>query len=292
MVAERSAGALLGLALGDAVGTTNEFQTDPPPIADLVGGGPFSLQAGEWTDDTSMALCLADSLIACGGFDALDQMRRYVRWYRQGENSVRGACFDIGIATAAALQRFEQDGNPWAGDPSRGAAGNGSLMRLAPVVIRFQAEEEEAVRYAEASSRTTHAAPQAVGACAMFARFLCRALRGEERESILAPLAGEYDADLGALAAGRYREKKRAELSPSGYVVDSLEAALWCFARAEDFRAGCLEAANLGGDADTIAAIYGQIAGAYFGEQGLPAEWLAKLAWREEIRARALALLV
>lgn len=136
-VRDRARGALLGLAAGDAVGTTLEFRSRDSyePLTDMIGGGPFELKPGEWTDDTSMALALADSLAVTGEFEAEDLMQRFVRWWREGEYSVTGQCFDIGITTSRALARFEGDGNPYAGSRDPGAAGNGSLMRLAPVAI-------------------------------------------------------------------------------------------------------------------------------------------------------------
>src|SRR5262245_22893371 len=134
---ERYRGCLLGLAAGDALGTTLEFR--PPgsfsPIDDMVGGGPFGLKPGQWTDDTSMALCLAESLIECLGFDPADQMERYVRWYRQGHLSSAGWCFDIGGTTSSALRRYMNDRNPYAGPTGPTTAGNGSIMRLAPVPL-------------------------------------------------------------------------------------------------------------------------------------------------------------
>ena len=113
---DRFRGALLGLAVGDALGTTLEFQRPPfPHHADMIGGGPFDMAPGEWTDDTSMACCLAESLIARAGFDARDQMERYVRWWREGHWSVKGHCFDIGVTTQNALARFRERGDPFAG---------------------------------------------------------------------------------------------------------------------------------------------------------------------------------
>src|SRR5580700_5935523 len=138
---DRAIGALIGLAIGDAVGTTLEFkQRDTyEPLRDMDGGGPFHLNPGEWTDDTSMALCLADSLIETNGqFNPADLMHRFVRWRENGENSVNSrGCFDIGIITNAALNRWLRDKDPYAGSVDPGSAGNGSLMRLAPVAIRF-----------------------------------------------------------------------------------------------------------------------------------------------------------
>src|SRR5437773_1164620 len=112
---ERYRGSLLGLAVGDALGTTLEFKRPGTfePIDDMVGGGPFGLQAGEWTDDTSMALCLAESLIECRGFDPNDQMKRYVRWWREGHLSSNGICFDIGNTVRRALVAFERSGKPF-----------------------------------------------------------------------------------------------------------------------------------------------------------------------------------
>src|SRR5215218_10823652 len=167
----RYRGSLLGLAAGDALGTTLEFRRPGsfPPIDDIVGGGPFGLRPGEWTDDTSMALCLAESLIECRGFDPIDQLRRYVRWYREGHWSSTGRCFDIGNATRAALERFERTGEPFPGDAAPDAAGNGPLMKLAPVVLAFVDRPQDAVRFACESARTTHGAVEARDACRYFA---------------------------------------------------------------------------------------------------------------------------
>jgi len=136
----RSRGALLGLAAGDALGTTLEFQPGPHQLTDMVGGGPFGLWPGEWTDDTSMALCLACSLVELGRFDAADQMQRYVDWWREGYMSSNGRCFDIGNTVATALRRFQATGEPHAGSTDPFTAGNGSLMRLAPVPLFFHAD--------------------------------------------------------------------------------------------------------------------------------------------------------
>ena len=123
---------MLGLAVGDAVGTTVEFKTRGTfhPVTNMVGQGPFGLQAGEWTDDTSMALCLAKSLIEMNGFNSRDQMERYWKWYREGYLSSNGRCFDIGNTVRDALNRFKQSGNPISGSTDPNSAGNGSIMRL------------------------------------------------------------------------------------------------------------------------------------------------------------------
>ena len=147
---DRFRGCLLGLAAGDALGTTLEFRKPGTfdPIDDLVGGGPFRLKPGQWTDDTSMALCLATSLVERGGFDPMDQIQRYVRWWREGYlSSIEGHCFDIGTTVSNALSRFERTGEPYAGSSlTQTTAGNGSLMRLAPVPMYFAGRRSESNR--------------------------------------------------------------------------------------------------------------------------------------------------
>jgi ADP-ribosyl-[dinitrogen reductase] hydrolase len=291
---DRFLGCLAGLAVGDAVGTSLEFQ--PPggfdPLTDMVGGGPFGLEPGQWTDDTSMALCLAESLVATGGFDPRDQMERYLRWYREGYWSSTRRCFDIGNTVRTALRRFEATGEPFAGSSDPRSAGNGSLMRLAPVVLFAAHDPARALHLAGESSRTTHGARAAIDACRFFAGLLVGALRGESKETLLSagycPLPGYWavnplDPDIAEIANGSFKTRQPPEIRGTGYVVRSLEAALWAFYHGRDFREGCLLAANLGDDADTTAAIYGQLAGAFYGLPGIPAAWLAKLARREEI---------
>jgi ADP-ribosyl-[dinitrogen reductase] hydrolase len=297
-IIERFRGCLLGLAAGDALGTTLEFR--PPgsftPIEDMVGGGPFHLKPGQWTDDTSMGLCLAESLVESQGFNARDQMQRYLRWYRDGHLSSNGYCFDIGGTTRDALLRFERSGEPFSGSTDPYAAGNGSLMRLAPVVLFYSANADEAIHFAGESSRTTHGAAVAVDACRYFAGLLVGALAGESKETLLAerycPIEGYWEAhplapEIDEIARGSFKIRQPPQIRGSGYVVRSLEAALWAFHQTDSFREGCLLAANLGDDADTTAAIYGQLAGAYYGENGIPAEWLERLTLRDMIEGFA-----
>ena len=165
-VRDRFRGCLLGLAASDALGTTLEFKSPGSfePIDDMVGGGPFDLQPGQWTDDTSMALCLATSLLECDGFDPEDQMQRYLRWVGQGYLSSTGTCFDFGRTVARTLAKFIRYHNPYSGSTDPDTAGNGSLMRLAPVPMYFAAGAAEATAKAADSSCTTHAAHEAVDA--------------------------------------------------------------------------------------------------------------------------------
>ena len=265
----------------------------------MVGGGPSRLEPGQWTDDTSMALCLARSLIEQEGFDPADQMQRYVRWWREGYMSSTGRCFDIGNTVSDALSRFERDANPYAGSTDPYAAGNGSLMRLAPVPMYYRADPAVAIRKAADSSRTTHGARAAVDACRYFASLLVGALDGVDTQTLLSPRYCPVDGlweqepladEIARVAEGSFKDRNPPEIQGTGYVVQSLEAALWAFHRSNNFRDGALLAANLGDDADTTAAIYGQIAGAYYGVEGIPAAWREQLTMADEITSMAEAI--
>jgi ADP-ribosyl-[dinitrogen reductase] hydrolase len=265
-----------------------------------VGGGPFGLRPGEWTDDTSMALCLAESLIERNGFDPADQMGRYRRWWREGHLSSNGRCFDIGVTVSGALRRFEQTGEPFCGSTDPSTAGNGSLMRLAPVPLFYSGNPRLAVEMAAESSRTTHGADEAVAGCRYLAALIVGALGGASKEELLSdhfePAEGlwagnQLAPNIAEVASGSFKRREPPEIKGSGYVVRSLEAALWAFAGSNDFREGALLAVNLGDDADTTGAVYGQLAGTYYGERGIPGEWRALVAKREMIVSMADRLL-
>lgn len=289
---ERYQGCLLGLAVGDALGVSVEFS--PPgtfePVADMTGGGCFGLKPGQWTDDTSMALCLAESLIETNQFDPGDQMQRYVRWWRKGHLSVTGKCFDIGNTTRTALAEFEKTGNPYCGSTASTSAGNGSLMRLAPIPMFFFYSPQELPAAAANSSRTTHAAPEAVDACRYYAMLIAGALAGLDKTQLLAHDITDwkhfldktdFQTGIQRIIAGSYKTKQPPQIKGTGYVVDCLEAALWAFYHGQTFEQGALLAINLGDDADTTAAVYGQLAGAFYGVQGIPSRWLDKLAQKD-----------
>ena len=284
---DRFRGCLLGLAIGDAVGTALEFSTHGTfePITDMVGGGPYQLQPGQWTDDTSMALCLATSLVETGTFDPADQMARYCLWVDSGYLSSTGTCFDIGRTVADALAKFRRTGNPFAGSTDSRTAGNGSIMRLAPVPMFCFPDLDACLEYAAESSRTTHGAPDCVDACRLLAGILYRALAGRDKDEVLLAERDTFSGAPGiaAIARGDYLGKSDHQIRGSGYVVQSLEAALWCVAATNDFQSAILRAANLGDDADTTAAVCGQVAGALYGASAIPPHWLDRLAMRQEI---------
>jgi len=301
---DRYCGCLLGLAVGDALGTTLEFRPRGTfaPIDDMVGGGPFHLNPGEWTDDTSMALCLAESLIECKALDPVDHLERYCRWWHEGHLSSTGTCFDIGNTVSSALARFERTGEPYCGPTDPYSAGNGCIMRLAPVPMLFREQPDAPAKLSGHSSRTTHGASECVDACRYFGALLVGALGGASRSTLLAdhfePVPGIWNADplcprIAEIASGSFKRRHPPDIKGTGYVVDCLEAALWAFYRSDSFRMGALMAVNLGDDADTTGAVYGQLAGAYYGMSAIPARWLKKLALRrliEDYATRLLAL--
>ena len=285
IVDDRALGAFLGLAVGDAVGTTLEFRPRDaqPRLDDMVGGGPFRQPPGGWTDDTAMALALADSLAATRTLSVRDLMDRFVRWWQHGDYSHTGECDDIGNTTLDALDRYLQTGDPLAGSTDPRSAGNGSLMRLAPVVLRFRQDRPRLSAAAAEQSRTTHGAEEAVDACRAFAELLADAIAGSPRADVLAPRRFEGAAAIARIMAGSWRSRRRDTIRSSGYVVDTLEAAIWSVARTGNFRNAVLLAANLADDADTVAAVAGQLAGAIYGLDGIPHAWLERVAWKDRL---------
>jgi ADP-ribosyl-[dinitrogen reductase] hydrolase len=298
---DRYRGALLGLAAGDALGMPLEFR--PPgsfkPVSDMTGGGPFGLKPGQWTDDTSMALCLAESLVEKQGFDPIDQLERYLRWLRHGHMSSIGKCFDIGTTTHAALARFERTHEAYCGPTEPRSAGNGSIMRLASVSLAFARKPSEAIERSGESSRTTHGAAVCIDACRYLGALIVGAVNGAKKKDLLSdhysPVEEYWRAnhlvrEIEEIASGSFR-RQPPEIQGTGHVVKSLEAALWAFNESDTFKEGCLKAANLGDDADTTAAVYGQLAGAHYGTGGIPDEWLSMLAQRGLIESLADGLL-
>ena len=282
---DKARGALLGLAVGDALGTTLEFKSKDSyePLIDMVGGGPFGLAAGEWTDDTSMALALADSLLSCDGVDPADLCTRFCQWRYEGAYSHNGRCFDVGNTVSGSLEAFRRTGNPLSGNTDPDSAGNGSLMRLAPVAI-FRARDTMACEaMARLQSRTTHGAQEAVEACAGFALLLSQALLGAEKRDVLKPRTGPWPDKVARAMNMEPISWPRSRVRGSGYVIHSLEAAIWAVGNSDSFKEAVLLAANLGEDADTTAAITGQLAGALWGTRRIPSVWLEKLAWRDRI---------
>lgn len=186
-----------------------------------------------------------------------------------------------------AINRFHHTGDGYCGSTNSNTAGNGSIMRLCPVPMFYAADPKEAIRYSALSSKTTHAAEECLDACQLMSAYILAGLNGWSKERMLGPLAFENWFDpksltprIAEIMEGSYKEKDPPEIQGSGYVVKSLEAAMWAFNKTDNFEQGALMAVNLGDDADTTGAVYGQIAGAYYGIEGIPEKWRDKLAMR------------
>lgn len=278
---ERFLGALLGLAIGDAVAAATQYRRPGTftPVGDLIGGGPFALPRGGWSDDTAMALCLADSLLAANGFDARDQVERYRLWQREGYLSATGQCLGITASTARALARAQWRRQLFSGSHAPDQLDPEPLSRVAPVVMFFFASEEEAVQLASDAARTTCQAPPVLGACRDLAQALFLAFCGQPKERVLAAVRGP--AEGRSAAEGRLK----------GSAGEALAIALEALAATDSFRDAVLHAANQGGNSDVAAAACGQLAGALYGAAAIPAPWRQSLLKRELIEAYADKLL-
>jgi ADP-ribosyl-[dinitrogen reductase] hydrolase len=289
---DRAEGCLLGLACGDALGGAVEFSDRasldrrfPDGIRDIMGGGPHRLAIGDYTDDTSMALAIARACTA-DGIDLDRVARNYVAWYRSGPK-------DIGIATSNAL-RLIADGIPWqlAGErlqtaSAQGVAGNGTVMRCAPLAIRF-ADDPITLKHASIeTSRMTHADSRATEGAVALNQAIAWLLRGGETEGLL-------DAAIARVTDQRVRNAitgapslDRSAIRSGGYVLDTLTAAFWCLLTTNSAEIAIRRAVELGDDADTTGAVVGALAGALYGQSGLPARWLSVIQDRHDIAALA-----
>lgn len=294
---DRVTGVLIGLAVGDALGGPVEFMSRGSfePITDYRAGGAFSLAEGEWTDDTSMALCLGQSLLNNGGFDAYDQLQAYVAWMDSGYMSTRDHCFDIGVTTSWNLRQFKNTGVVKAPhNHMQEHASNGSIMRLGPVPMFYHDDPELALLYSAESSVTTHSSRVHVEACTLLAAITLGGIHGLGKEEILSTnlfrlldlSTREFTTKVKETFRGSY---KRDHFQPgsSSAAISTLESALWAFHNSESFLEGALLAVNLGGDSDTIGAVYGQIAGAFYGRSGIPTHLIERLVLSEWVTSMA-----
>ncbi len=291
---DRFHGALLGLAVGDSLGSAVQHRKPGAftPLGDLIGGGPFDLPRGAWTDDTAMTLCLAESLLECRGADPADQVQRYQRWQREGYLSSTGQCLGITAAVSRALATAQWSGKPLAGSHDPARQDKEPLSRVVAAVLFHLADPANAVEQAADAARTTHQSPVVLDACRYFAALLVGALRGATKAQLLAPhfspVARLWDRRqlkpaVDAVAAGSFHKKSPPEIEGGGSIVQTLEAVLWSIHRSSNFRDGALLAVNLGLDANVTGAVYGQLAGAFYGSAGIPSGWRGAIYERARI---------
>ena len=265
----RAIASFLGLAIGDALGAPVEFKEpgEFEPVTDYRHSYVWNIPPGYWTDDTSMAICLAESIIARNAVDPQDLLERFGRWYKLGENSATGRCFDIGNTTRSNIELFLKEGVTQAPDLHY-QSGNGGIMRLAPVALRWWQNTSCAEHMAEVQSRTTHGSTECVECATELALLLSRAIQGVDVQKELANRLGNLTPNY---------------VSNSGRARDTLLAAKWCVATTNSFESAVLKAVNLGGDADTIGAVTGQLAGACYGLDSIPEQWLSGLLHKDRL---------
>ncbi len=287
---DRFQGSLLGLAVGDALAVHTQYRKPGSfaAVGDILGGGPFDLPRGAWSDDTAMALLLAESLVEREGFDANDQVQRYARWQREGYGSATGQCVGITANVARALATAQYRRQPFAGSHDPAQLEREPLSRVAPVVMYFFANPSEAVSQAAESARITAQAPMVLDCVRLLGAILHQALAGKEKAAVLKPPRELWTTpttrpEVIAIYDGSYSRRDLSEVQAGGHIVQTLEAALWAFQRSANFREGALACANLGRDSDVVTAVYGAIAGAHFGVSAIPGIWRNSLMRQEAV---------
>lgn len=298
---EKILGGILGLCIADSVGVPFEFRNRESlaqdPVTDMCGYGTYNQPAGTWSDDTSMTLCLLDSL--SNGLDYMDIMRKFLSWLDEAKYTPHNEVFDVGRASREAITRFAKGVPPLnCGGVSEHDNGNGSLMRILPLMFYIHGrfgdeffEKEEAITIIHNVSALTHAHKRSQIACGIYLSIA---------EMLLGGTRLQYAVDLGIGRAWEYYSENsmyaeelkhyerirssgfaslpESQINSSGYVVDTLEAALWCLLNTDSYKACVLKAVNLGGDTDTTAAVAGGLAGMHYGYESIPAQWRAKVA--------------
>lgn len=295
----RVEGALVGLVVGDALGVPVEFKDRAvlarDPVTGMRGYGTHGQPPGTFSDDGSLALASAESLLE--GYDPVAMMGRFLAWHDQGTWGAHGEVFDIGMTTKAALRRFARGEPPerWGSDSER-ENGNGSLMRILPVALAAAGEGPEVViERCSAASALTHAHPRSRLCCALYGLVAAGILAGgtvsaslAKASATLAPAVPEAERRILAdLLSGAVLHRTMDEIRSTGYVVHTLEAALWCMSRCLGFERCVLEAVNLGDDTDTVGAVTGGLAGLFYGLDAIPRAWIDALARRDEVLALA-----
>jgi ADP-ribosylglycohydrolase len=287
-------GALIGLAIGDALGVPVEFKKKGTfePVIDYRDCHHFPLPAGHWSDDTAMALCLAQSFIEKKTFDAEDQIEKYKQWLENGYCSSTGEAIGIGQTVLRALLTYKKKEGAYVSVTSIRSDGNGSLMRIAPVPLFYRKMPDQAYEKAELSSRVTHGSQLCSDACKFYTGLIIGALNGASKEKLLtesySPIPNYWknvhvESEIKEIMTGSYKQKIPPEIRGTGYVVKTLEASLWAFYNSNSFEEGVLMAVNLGDDADTTGAVFGQLAGAYYGFDAIPEKYVRNLAKGDEI---------
>jgi len=298
---ERLYGGLLGLTVADALGVPVEFRTrsvlDQNPVTEMFGYGTYNQPPGTWSDDSTMTWCTVESLALQPQYDTEDMAGRFVQWLTKGYMTPHDELFDIGNATREALERYRTEAvwAKFAGLTSEFSNGNGSLMRILPIAFYVQDREpEERDRIVSEVSSITHRHPRSILACQIYVEIALHLLHGDSADQAYRSGIEQISArhrghtEWGAFTRiwdGGLASLQRDEIRSSGYVVDTLEASLWCMLTTSTYAESVLKAVNLGEDTDTTAAITGGLTGILYGESAIPTEWLSQIVKIDELRA-------
>lgn len=298
---DRILGGLWGSLVGDALGVPVEFEdradVQADPVTEMRGFGTHKQPAGTWSDDSSLLLCSTESLIR-HEFDTGDMGKRFVRWYQEEIWTPHGKTFDVGVATARALTRIANGMRAEvAGGDDQFSNGNGSLMRILPVSLRFaNLPIKQAIDRVHRASALTHRHPRSQMACGLFTLVVRELLKGNNAYNAycagLSAFREFYESDpwwsaewdyFQLLLAGDLARRPESEIDSGGYVLNTLPASLWCLLTTYNFRDCVLKAVNLGGDTDTTGCVAGGLAGVAYGIESIPPDWISQLARKADV---------
>jgi len=292
-------GGLLGLCIGDALGVPVEFESRDSlkvnPVTDMIGYRTYNQPPGTWSDDSSLTLCLADSL--CNGLNIQDIVNKFVKWLYEGYWTPHGEVFDVGNTTRTAIVRLKRRVNPLeAGPNDEFSNGNGSLMRILPLAFYLEKRnKEQQFEITHQVSRLTHGHLLSQMACGIYIQVAINLLKGDTPkmayEKMKNTVSDYYSKQPYVTEFHHFRrimeydisELPEDDIKSRGYVIDTLEASLWCFLNNNSYTDTVLTAVNLGSDTDTVGAVTGGLAGIYYGYKGLPEKWISKIARVEDI---------
>lgn len=286
---DRYRGVLLGLACGDALGGPVEFKSRdeilelyPEGLRDFVGGGWLSLSPGEITDDTQMTMAIARSLAENPSLDMNDVASRFLEWFHSEPK-------DVGLTTRAALQALDR-GIAWdeAGEHVNGyaagnAAGNGAIMRCAPIALRFRTDHNTLDQASRDSARITHADLRCQWAAVAINRLIVRLLNGITTANLVESTLKTIDDPETREALKKATLLERAQVRSGGFVLDTMQAAVWSLLNHTDLESTIIEAVSLGADTDTTGAVAGALAGARYGASTIPERWVSQVQYRDEL---------
>lgn len=293
--------ALFGVVVGDALGVPVEFKSreylKQNPVKNMLGYLCWNQPPGTWSDDSSLTFCLAESL--CNGFELQDIAQNFMQWYKEGYWGAHYKVFDVGGTTRHSILRLTEGESPeYSGNFFEEDNGNGSLMRILPLAFYLQEEEDLNIIYQTVKkvSGITHAHFRSVFACFIYVVFAIELIKGSSKEEAYQNMKQQVNVFV---ADKEYNEKElklfirilesdiseyqEERIGSTGYVLDSLEASLWCLLKENTYESTVLRAVNLGGDTDTTAAISGGLAGLLYGFESIPERWINQLARKEDI---------